>query len=104
MFYDSLLIDVTGPTNFDFVSSLGFAMGYLGGALLLGLHVWMISTPATFGLATAAESIRVAFATVGLWWAVFSLPLVLFVPEIKRGLVIGKGVIGAAYALSSGPH
>ncbi|MDH3719088.1 MAG: MFS transporter [Planctomycetota bacterium] len=98
VFYDSLLIDVTPPRNFNFVSSLGFALGYLGGALLLGLHVWMLRTPASFGLENSVEAIRAAFATVGVWWAVFSLPLVFFVPEIKRGLAVGRGVVRAAYA------
>ena len=97
VFYDSLLIDVTPPRNFNFVSSLGFALGYLGGALLLGLHVWMIRSPETFGLAGSAQAIRAAFATVGVWWAVFSLPLVFFVPEVKRGLAVGRGVVSAAY-------
>lgn len=97
LFYDSLLIDVTEPKYFNFVSSLGFAMGYLGGALLLGLHVWMLTTPATFGLSGPAEAIRTAFATVGVWWAVFSIPLILFVPDTRRAVTVAKGVIRAAY-------
>jgi len=97
LFYDSLLIDVTKPQYFNFVSSLGFAMGYLGGALLLGLHVWMLMSPETFGLADSVEVIKAAFASVGVWWAVFSLPLVFFVPEIKRGVAVAHGVVRAAY-------
>jgi len=98
VFYDSLLVDVTPVRNYNFVSSLGFALGYLGGALLLALHVYMIRAPDTFGLADGNEAIRAAFATVGAWWVIFSIPLVLFVPEIKRGLVVGHGVVRAAYA------
>lgn len=97
VFYDSLLIDVTQPRNFDFVSALGFSMGYLGGATLLGIHVWMINAPATFGLANATEAIQLAFITVGLWWALFLAPLIKFVPEQKRALDISSGVIKAAY-------
>ena len=51
-FYDSLLIDVTEPRYYSFVSTLGFSLGYLGGALLLALHLWMVKSPATFGLET----------------------------------------------------
>ncbi len=98
VFYDSLLIDVTPPRNFDFVSALGFSMGYLGGATLLGIHVWMINSPATFGLANATEAIQFAFVTVGLWWALFLAPLIKYVPEHKRALDISKGVIKAAYS------
>lgn len=98
LFYDSLLVDVTSKENFDFVSALGFALGYLGGALLLGLNVWMLTSPASFGLENATDATRAAFATVGIWWAVFSLPLVLFVPEVRRTAAVVQNVVAAAYA------
>jgi UMF1 family MFS transporter len=97
VFYDSLLVDVSRPQHFDFVSALGFSMGYLGGAVLLALHVWMISSPATFGLESGTEAIRYAFFTVGAWWALFLAPLIRWVPEHKRKRVIVGGVVAAAY-------
>lgn len=97
VFYDSLLVDVTRPRYYDFVSALGFSMGYLGGAVLLAIHVWMISSPVTFGLEDSTEAIRYAFFTVGLWWALFLAPLILWVPEHKRVLVITGSVFAAAY-------
>jgi UMF1 family MFS transporter len=98
VFYDSLLIDVTEPKYFHFVSSLGFSLGYLGGAILLALHVWMLLSPETFGMTTSDEVIKFAFVTVGVWWAVFLIPLVLFVPEQKRRLLAAGSVIRAAFA------
>ena len=98
VFYDSLLIDVTEPKYFHFVSSLGFSLGYLGGAILLALHVWMLLSPETFGMTTSAEVIKFAFVTVGAWWAVFLIPLVLFVPEQKSRLLAAGSVMRAAYA------
>jgi UMF1 family MFS transporter len=97
VFYDSLLVDVTKPANYDFVSALGFSMGYLGGATLLAIHVWMINAPATFGLESQTEAIQLAFITVGLWWALFLAPLIRHVPEHKRALDISRGVVRAAY-------
>ncbi|MDH3351163.1 MAG: MFS transporter [Gammaproteobacteria bacterium] len=97
VFYDSLIIDVTETRYYSFVSSLGFSLGYLGGATLLALHVWMLTSPATFGLATATDAMKLAFISVGVWWAVFLLPLIAFVPEHKSGIVVAKGVIRAAY-------
>ena len=88
VFYDSLLIDVTQPKNFDFVSALGFSMGYLGGATLLAINVWMINAPQTFGLENATQAIQMAFVTVGFWWALFLAPLIKYVPEHKRALDI----------------
>lgn len=98
VFYDSLLVDATRPRHYDFVSALGFSLGYLGGATLLAIHVWMIRSPATFGLESGAEAIRLAFVTVGFWWALFLVPLIKWVPEHKRERVIVGGAVKAAYS------
>lgn len=97
VFYDSLIIDVTEPRYYSFVSSLGFSLGYLGGAVLLALHVWMLLDPARFGFASADAVIRFAFVTVGAWWALFSAPVLYFVYERKGDAVVTRGVIVAAY-------
>ena len=80
-FYDALLVSVAGEPQLDKVSSLGFALGYLGGGLLFAVNVAMTLWPARFGLVDAAEAVRLSFGMVALWWAVFSIPLVLFVKE-----------------------
>jgi UMF1 family MFS transporter len=98
VFYDSLLIDVTEPRNYSFVSTLGFALGYLGGALLLGLHLWMVKSPATFGLDGTAEAFGLAFVTVGAWWLIFLVPLLFLVPERHSSTEVRSGAIRAAYA------
>ncbi|MDH3417036.1 MAG: MFS transporter, partial [Gammaproteobacteria bacterium] len=92
-----LIIDVTEPGNYKFVSSFGFSLGYLGGAALLALHVWMLTSPATFGLASVNEAMKFAFVSVGIWWAVFLIPLIVFVPESKRGVSVAGGAVRAAY-------
>jgi UMF1 family MFS transporter len=66
--------------------------------VLLALHVWMLSSPQTFGLASATEAFGYAFISVGVWWAVFMLPLLRAVPEHKSELLVSSGVIRAAYA------
>ncbi len=82
VFYNSLLGDVSRSSGErDSVSSGGFALGYLGGGLLLALNTLMIARPGMFGLADAAAASRAGFATVAVWWAVFSIPLFLFVHE-----------------------
>ncbi|MDX1516478.1 MAG: MFS transporter [Woeseiaceae bacterium] len=98
VFYDSLIIDVTEPKNYSFVSSLGFSIGYLGGALLLALHVWMLLSPQTFGFGDADSVIRFAFVSVGVWWAVFALPILMFVQEKKSGKAVAESPVRAAYA------
>ncbi|MDS4031466.1 MAG: MFS transporter [Candidatus Contendobacter sp.] len=81
IFYDALLVGVASERKLDIVSALGYSLGYLGGGLLFALNVLMTLYPGWFGLADAAEGVRVSFVTVALWWALFSIPLWLFVPE-----------------------
>ncbi len=81
VFYDSLLMDITSPRKVDFVSALGFAFGYLGGGILFAVNVAMTLRPELFGLAGRSEAIRLSFISVAIWWAVFSIPIFLFVKE-----------------------
>jgi UMF1 family MFS transporter len=80
-FYDALLVSVASEPRLHQVSCLGFALGYLGGGLLFSLNVAMTLWPASFGLADASEAVRLSFGMVAAWWAVFSIPLLIFVKE-----------------------
>ncbi len=81
IFYDSLLMAVAEPHEYERVSSLGFALGYLGGGLLFAFNVAMALKPHWFGLTDATQAIRLAFASVALWWLVFTIPLLRKVGE-----------------------
>jgi UMF1 family MFS transporter len=83
-FYDALLVDVAPEGRSDFVSAFGFACGYLGGGVLFAVNVAMTLRPGWFGLAGVEEAVRVSFVTVAVWWAVFSIPLLVFVKEPPR--------------------
>ena len=72
IFYDSLLPSVAKKEKRDFVSSLGYALGYIGGAILFLINVTMYLNPDFYGIANAAEAIKLSFLTVAIWWAVFS--------------------------------
>ena len=97
VFYDSLLIDVTEPRNYSFVSTLGFSVGYLGGAMLLAVHLWMLKSPQTFGLENATEAFSYAFFSVGVWWLLFLLPLLLVVSEKHSSIEVQSHPIRAAF-------
>lgn len=79
--YDALLVDVATPGEYDRVSALGYALGYLGGALLFTVNVLMLVAPARFGLADATAAMQVSFVLVAGWWILFSLPLARHVEE-----------------------
>jgi UMF1 family MFS transporter len=74
-FYDALLPHVAREEDRDAVSTRGYAMGYLGGGLLLAINVVMI-----FQLGFEAGA-RLSFISVAVWWALFSIPLFRQVPE-----------------------
>ena len=82
--YDALLVDVAAPSQYDKISAYGYSLGYLGGALLFTLNVVMVANPAAFGFASEVEAIRIAFVLVAFWWAVFTVPLLLWVRENKE--------------------
>ena len=73
VFYDALLPHVARPEQYDRVSALGFAAGYLGGGLLFLLNVVMTLRPELFGLPDSAAAVRWSFLTVAVWWGGFGL-------------------------------
>ncbi|MGE4397388.1 MAG: MFS transporter [Sulfurimonas sp.] len=83
IFYDGLLKSVSTKKSVDFVSGLGFSLGYLGGGVLFSINVWMFQDFAFFGFEDQAAAIKASFVSVALWWALFSIPLLLFVKEDK---------------------
>jgi UMF1 family MFS transporter len=80
VFYDSLLPHVARENELDRVSTAGYALGYLGGGLLLVVNLLWIQRPHWFGFADAGAASRASFVSVAVWWLVFSLPLYLRVP------------------------
>ncbi|MBW1787854.1 MAG: MFS transporter [Deltaproteobacteria bacterium] len=92
VFYDSLLPGIAGEKNIDYISGLGFSMGYLGGGLLFLVNVLMTLMPATFGLADSAEAVRFSFLTVALWWGGFTLLTIAWVPGDAKTAREGGGV------------
>lgn len=91
-FYDALLPHVARPGEMDRLSASGYALGYLGGGLCLMLNLAWIQRPDWFGLPSGAGltpreatlPVRLAFASVALWWLGFMLPLLLKVKEPPR--------------------
>src|SRR3712207_3818606 len=70
--YYSWLPDLAGPDERDAVSSRGWAFGYVGGALLLAVHLGLVLGAPSLGL-TTGEAVRICLATAGLWWGAFTV-------------------------------
>ncbi|MGY1696130.1 MULTISPECIES: MFS transporter [unclassified Geodermatophilus] len=89
--YYSWLPDLASPDERDAVSSRGWAFGYVGGALLLAVHLGLFLGAGSLGL-TEGEAVRICLATAGLWWGLFTLVTVSLLRD--RPPVSGHG--GAA--------
>ncbi len=98
-FYDALLTVVSPGGNRHRISALGFALGYLGGGILFLVNVLMTLKPDLFGLADAASGVRWSFVSVAVWWAVFSIPLLLWVEEPNPASARRPTLAGAFAAL-----
>jgi UMF1 family MFS transporter len=85
-FYDSLLPHIASRDEIDRVSTSGYALGYLGGGVLLAINLAWILMPGAFGFPDADVAVRLSFVSVAIWWLLFSLPLFRQVPEPRRRL------------------
>ncbi len=84
VFYDSLLPHVAREGEIDRLSTAGYALGYLGGGILLVINMLWILYPETFGIADKTTASRIAMFSVAVWWALFSVPLLRAVREPPR--------------------
>lgn len=91
VFYDSLLPHVARPDEVDQVSTKGYALGYLGGGLLLAINLLWYLKPAWFGFKDGSAAVRASFLSVAVWWIVFAFPLFRWVKE-PRAVSISKMV------------
>jgi UMF1 family MFS transporter len=81
VFYNSLLPHVAAPDEVDRLSTAGFALGYIGGGLLLAVNLLMIQKHEAFGIPDDATAIRLSFLMAAAWWVAFSVPLFRRVAE-----------------------
>lgn len=109
VFYEALLPHLATPREIDRVSTAGYAIGYIGGGVLLAINLAWIQRPDWFGLPSgpglseraATLPARLAFVSVAVWWLVFSIPLFRRVPEPPRALepdeTAGQNVLVAPF-------
>ncbi len=92
---NSFLNDLAGPEERDAVSSRGWAIGYLGGGLMLLLNLLLVQNAARLGL-TEGQAVRISLASSGVWWAVFTIvPLATLRDRPPLAARTGKAVLGS---------
>ncbi len=72
VFYNSFLSEITTEDQRDKVSSRGFALGYLGGGLLLALNLLLVLSAERIGITTGL-AVRLSLLSAGVWWGGFAV-------------------------------
>jgi len=107
-FYEALLPHIASEDEMDRVSTAGYALGYVGGGILLALNLAWIQNPAMFGLPSgeglsssqATLPARLAFVSVAVWWAIFAIPVLRKVGEPKRMVELDESIANATLGKS----
>lgn len=96
IFYDALLPHVAREGDLDQVSTKGYALGYLGGGILLAVNIVMIQI--IFAESTLGP--RLSFVSVAIWWALFTIPILRKVsepPPVTEGIDVGVSPVRAGF-------
>ncbi|WP_261130228.1 MFS transporter [Bacillus sp. Marseille-Q3570] len=91
VFYDGFLPEIASKDEIDRISARGYAFGYIGGGVLLLINLMMIMNPSWFFIPNTLLATQISFASVGVWWFIFSIPLFRNIKEVKHDQPQMKG-------------
>jgi UMF1 family MFS transporter len=98
IFYEALLPHIARASDIDRVSARGYAMGYLGGGLLLIVDSVCILRPDWFGMPDRDFAVRASFVSVAIWWTFFAYPLFRHVAEPPKSCDAPAQIVAAGFA------
>lgn len=81
VFYNAWLPEIAPEGQEDHISARGYALGYIGGVILLIINLVMLLKPALFGIHIPGMAARISFITVGIWWIGFAQYTFLYLPK-----------------------
>jgi MFS transporter, UMF1 family len=90
VFYNAFLPEICPEEHLGWVSGLGWAVGYIGGGLLLVLNLLMLQFPQVLGFPKGYFTVQDCFLSVGVWWFLFALPTFLWVRERPSPVITGS--------------
>ncbi|MFP4474153.1 MAG: MFS transporter [Desulfatibacillaceae bacterium] len=93
IFYESLLPHIAKKNDIDQISTRGFALGYVGGGILLIINVAWVMRPHWFGMPGVGFALKASFLSVAVWWGLFAIPFFRNVPEPPRFGTPGKNPV-----------
>lgn len=105
VFYNAYLVDLTTEDKRDFISSYGFASGYVGGIIMLVLNILFVQNAESFGL-TTSFAVRLSLLAASLWWGIFAAVTFFLIksrgafkqlPEGRNLVSMGFGELGNTF-------
>jgi UMF1 family MFS transporter len=99
VYYNAFLPEISNDENIGRISGLGWALGYIGGGVLLAINLIMLKYPHWLGFPSGYFSVQDCFLSVALWWFLFSLPTFVFIKERTQeaGLRFQRNHFGEGY-------
>lgn len=101
--YNSFLPEIAPREDRDAVSSKGFAVGYIGGGLLLALNLVLFLNAAKIGMSDGM-AVRISLASAGVWWAIFTIPTIATVHNRGPARTLASGQSAVATVLRQLGH
>lgn len=101
--YNSFLPEIAPPEDRDAVSSKGYAIGYIGGGVLLALNLALFLGASKIGI-TEGMAVRISLSSAGAWWAVFTIPTLLTLHNRGAARTLGDGQSAVATAVRQLAH
>ncbi len=98
VFYNAFLPQIASPDQRDKVSSRGWALGYIGGGVLLLLNLVLYQLRDTIGL-DAGTAARLSLASAGVWWLIFGYVAIMRLHErgAERALPPGESFLTSGF-------
>lgn len=97
VFYNAWLPEIAPAGMEDRISARGYALGYIGGVVLLLINLVMLLKPQFFGIPPKGMAARISFVTVGVWWIAFAHYTFAYLPDKVKGKVLTHNPIINGY-------
>lgn len=80
IFYNAFIVDITTEKRMDWISSSGFAFGYIGSVIPFTASIIFIQYPGIIGVSTLGAT-KIAFIITAVWWVLLTIPMLLNVNQ-----------------------
>jgi UMF1 family MFS transporter len=99
VYYNAFLPEISTDENIGRISGLGWALGYIGGGVLLAINLIMLKYPGWLGFPAGYFTVQDCFLSVAFWWLIFSLPTFLLLRERAQKILpsFGKSYFAEGY-------